>query len=658
MKKLASAAMTLPVEPWPAMESSTVRRRKVARVRPGLLRVILSPVCPASPPASPVAAVSRETAGASTPPMLKHWREVKAQHPDTILFYRVGDFYEMFHEDAELAARRPRDHPDLPRRRRAARRRAGQGRGRVPAAARGRGPPRRHLRAGGGSPGWPRAWSGARWWRRVTPGRPARRRLDSGRPEQLDRRGWPARAATSASPRSTSAPASSCSRRWRRTGWRRRSPGFAPAEVVTRRAIDGRRCRDGASADRHRAERWEFDPDARSRGAGPPLRARLARRPRHRRRTTPPRVGAGGRAAPLPRPSCSRPGCPISPARRSAEATAFLWLDEMTRRNLELVEPLRAGARGCTCWRRSTDRHADGRPAAAAVAALAAPRSGGDRRAARRGGGRWCATAAGRARLREALDGVRDLERLAGRAAAGRATPRELGALRDSFLRLPDVAEALSASPARTAERAAPPCCRGVGRSSTCSADLAADAARRRSSDRPPPALADGGVIRPGYDAELDELRSLRDGGRQYIASLQQRERERTGISSLKVGFNKVFGYYLEITNAHAGQGSRRLRAAADPGRRRALRHAGAQGVRVEGARRRGADRRAGGGAVRRAARGGGRGASAGSSGPRGCWPARRLGRPGRGGRRRAATCGPRSHGGFELDAARRAAIR
>src|SRR6476661_9091737 len=60
------------------------------------------------PPASPhssVAPVSREAADASTPPMLKHWREVKAQHPATILFYRVGDFYEMFHEDAELAAR-------------------------------------------------------------------------------------------------------------------------------------------------------------------------------------------------------------------------------------------------------------------------------------------------------------------------------------------------------------------------------------------------------------------------------------------------------------------------------------------------------------------------------------------------------------------------
>jgi DNA mismatch repair protein MutS len=61
-------------------------------------------------------------------------------------------------------------------------------------------------------------------------------------------------------------------------------------------------------------------------------------------------------------------------------------------------------------------------------------------------------------------------------------------------------------------------------------------------------------VIRPAYDAELDQLRSLRDGGRQYIAALQQRERQRTGIGSLKVGFNKVFGYYLEITHAHTAR--------------------------------------------------------------------------------------------------------
>src|SRR5262249_59953557 len=81
-------------------------------------------------------------------------------------------------------------------------------------------------------------------------------------------------------------------------------------------------------------------------------------------------------------------------------------------------------------------------------------------------------------------------------------------------------------------------------------ADLSGELGRALEP-RLPQTLADGGVIRQGYDRELDELRSLRDGGRQYIASLQQRERDRTGIPSLKVGFNKVFGYYLEITNPH-----------------------------------------------------------------------------------------------------------
>ena len=143
---------------------------------------------------------------------------------------------------------------------------------------------------------------------------------------------------------------------------------------------------------------------------------------------------------------------------------------------------------------------------------------------------------------------MRDLERLAGRAAAGRATPRELGALRDSFLRLPDVLEALTALVGSAERKSAA--------LSTALDELdllrdIADVLARALTERPPATLAEGGVIQAGYDAELDELRELRDGGRQYIASLQQRERDRTGIASLKVGFNRVFGYYLEVTNAH-----------------------------------------------------------------------------------------------------------
>src|SRR5690606_35312883 len=121
--------------------------------------------------------------------------------------------------------------------------------------------------------------------------------------------------------------------------------------------------------------------------------------------------------------------------------------------------------------------------------------------------------------------------------------------LRDSFHRLPDVLEGLTS----LADRSRSDHLAALERDFDLLGDLAArlDAGLE---ERLPATVADGGVIRPGFDAELDELRTLRDGGRQYIATLQQRERERTGIPSLKVGFNKVFGYYLEVTHAHAAR--------------------------------------------------------------------------------------------------------
>jgi DNA mismatch repair protein MutS len=243
--------------------------------------------------------------------------------------------------------------------------------------------------------------------------------------------------------------------------------------------------------------------------------------------------------------------------RRSA---SHLWLDEMTRRNLELVEPLQAGNETATLLRTidHTVTPMGGRllrqwvlsplrEVAAIEARLDAVETCLVRGAARQ-------------RLGEALDGVRDLERLAGRAAAGRATPRELGALRDSFVRLPEVRHALDELLGAERDGRLADCRRELDPLDDLAALLA-----RGLVDRPPATVAEGGVIRQGYDAELDELCSLRDGGRQTIASIQQRERDRTGIPSLKVGFNKVFGYYLEITHAH------RDRVPADYERRQTL---------------------------------------------------------------------------------------
>ena len=145
--------------------------------------------------------------------------------------------------------------------------------------------------------------------------------------------------------------------------------------------------------------------------------------------------------------------------------------------------------------------------------------------------------------LRTALDGVRDVERLGSKASAGRATPREMAALGDSLARLPDVEIAA----ARLG---------GAGvlvhlmRQWDGCAEITSSV-RATLVERPPLQLGDEATIAPGIDAELDDLRTLRDGGKEAIAAIQTAERARTGIPSLKVGFNRVFGYFIEVTNAN-----------------------------------------------------------------------------------------------------------
>jgi DNA mismatch repair protein MutS len=219
-------------------------------------------------------------------------------------------------------------------------------------------------------------------------------------------------------------------------------------------------------------------------------------------------------------------------------------LDEMTRRNLELVESLRGGDTSGTLLA-VLDRTVTPMGARLLRQWLLAPlveRSTIDARLDAVDA--LLRDPSARDALRSALDGVRDVERLGGKAAAGRATPRELAALGASLHRLPDVERA--ALRVRTA---------GVidgllARWDAC-AELAASVLDTLV-ERPPVQLGgDEATIAVGIDAELDALRTLRDGGKDAIAAIQAAERARTGISSLKVGFNKVFGYFIEITNAN-----------------------------------------------------------------------------------------------------------
>jgi DNA mismatch repair protein MutS len=151
----------------------------------------------------------------------------------------------------------------------------------------------------------------------------------------------------------------------------------------------------------------------------------------------------------------------------------------------------------------------------------------------------WVEAGLARGAVRESLRGMPDLERLAARLACARATPRDLGALRLALGRLPAVRDGLRE--AGTEELRA-----ALAGNPALEADLA-----RTLVDDPPPSLREGGIIRSGCDAHRDQLHELAHSGKRWIAELEASERTRTGIGSLKVGFNRVFGYYLEITRTH-----------------------------------------------------------------------------------------------------------
>ena len=220
----------------------------------------------------------------------------------------------------------------------------------------------------------------------------------------------------------------------------------------------------------------------------------------------------------------------------------FLLLDPATRRNLELERSLRDGGREGSLFHAvdSTVTAAGGRLLRRWLLAPLLDPALIERRLEALGS--FLEGTAVRALAREQLHGVHDIERLLSRAVAGTAGARDLLGLRQSLERLPRLLETAAAIDATLVQETL----EGL--------DPCSDVARSLAEgivDEPPASLRDGGVIREGHDPQLDELRAIRRDARSFIASLEAAEREASGIGSLKVRFNKVFGYFIEVTKAN-----------------------------------------------------------------------------------------------------------
>jgi DNA mismatch repair protein MutS len=222
----------------------------------------------------------------------------------------------------------------------------------------------------------------------------------------------------------------------------------------------------------------------------------------------------------------------------------FLRMDASTRRNLEITETLRGesaptlvsvldrcvtgmGSRLLRHWLHHPIRdQVELERRLEAVAALAGEAGGGP------GEG-----------LRTALSPCADVERITARIALKNARPRDLSALRDSLSVLPQAAAVVAGALApRLQELAA-----ALGVDPRC-----ADLLTRAVAPEPAASIRDGGVIAAGFDAELDELRGIQDNCGAFLLELEARERERTGIPNLRVEYNRVHGFYIEVTHAHA----------------------------------------------------------------------------------------------------------
>lgn len=225
---------------------------------------------------------------------------------------------------------------------------------------------------------------------------------------------------------------------------------------------------------------------------------------------------------------------------RAYSTANFMVLDQFTRRNLELTETIRS-RRTQGSLLGILDRTGTAMGARLLRTWINQPLLDIKRLNARLDAVEAFATSeALRAEMADALGGIADLERLSNRLLMGKAGPRDLLALRESLSVVPTILDMIEPLPAlhSLVERLDP--CEDV-----------CEHINRALVDEPPAVMNSIGTIRPGYSDELDKVLNATRDAREWIANLEPAERRRTGIPSIKVGFNKVFGYYIEVTKAH-----------------------------------------------------------------------------------------------------------
>ena len=473
-------------------------------------------------------------------PVMQQYLRFKAEHADKLLFFRMGDFYELFYEDAQKAARLL----DITLTRRGTS--AGEP---IPMAGvpyhAAEGYLGRLVRMGEsvaiceqiGDPATSKGPVERQVTRIVTPGTLTDAALLDERRDNVLLAVLPARAriglawlslASGAFRVLETATASLSSELTR----------LAPSEILVPEGLESA-VPDTGPAPRRRLPDWHFDEQSAQRTLTEQFRTKdLAG---FGAEDLGPALGAAGALLQYARSTQAAAMAHVTGL--TVERTdAYVTLDAATRRNLEISETLRGEPAPTllstldTCVTSMGSRlmrhwlHHPLRDRQVLRARLAAVGSLLDR---------------GAEALRDALQSVVDVERIVARIALRSARPRDLSGLRDSLSDLPSVvAHVATHDDPRLAALAA-----------SLTVDPEVPALLHRALLATPAALLrEGGVIADGYDADLDELRSIQSGASDYLIALEERERTRTGIANLKVEYNRVHGFYIEVTNANAGK--------------------------------------------------------------------------------------------------------